>query len=323
MKNEVVYSAQDVADILKIKKSTVYNMIKRGELAAYRIGHQVRISDLEVESYKKRALNVYTEQRILESQNFAQQEPAQPVLIDEPAPRTNGFIICGQDSALDTLANQLQSLSVEAISPLRSYVGSYNGLYMLYQEQVSIASAHLWDGKTDTYNIPYVERMLPGVSAVVIHLFKRMQGFYVQSGNPQKISSWEDLKRQDLTFVNREKGSGTRVLLDERLRLMGVDPAGLPGYRRECFSHLAVAGVVARGGADFGLGTRSSVKLLAGLEYIPLQQESYDLVIKKEDINKRAYRAAVDTVRSNEFRMALEGMDEYDLTGLGNIIAET
>lgn len=319
MKDEIVYSAQEVADILKIKKSTIYNMIKRGDIVAYWVGNKVRISDREVENYKKRATSNPLQHEIEIYDNKQKEIP----LLDEPIQRPGGFIICGQDTALDTLANQMQNLTDGKVNPLRSYVGSYNGLYMLYQEQVSIATAHLWDGRSNTYNVPYIERMLPGVSAVIIHMFKRMQGFYVQKGNPKNIQSWDDLKRSDITIVNREKGSGTRVLLDEKLRIAGISSSRVAGYRRECVSHLAVAGVVARGGADLGVGTRSASKLIAELDFIPLQQENYDLVIKKDDINKPMHKAVLEILRSDEYKIALEGMKEYDLTGLGNIIAET
>lgn len=321
VKEETVFSAQEVAELLRIKKSTVYNLIKRGELVAYRIGNKVRISDQEVENYKKRAMSVSDDRAPFTPQ--PEKRLMGSPTVDEPAQNAGGFIICGQDSALDTLANQLQGQSDGAFSPLRSYVGSYNGLYMLYQGQASIASAHLWDGRQNVYNIPYVERMLPGVPAVVIHLFRRTQGFYVLSGNPKGIRSWDDLGRNDIVLCNREKGSGTRVLLDEHLRIAGIPSSQVSGYRRECFSHLAVAGVVAKGGADFGIGTQSAVRLFTGLEFVPVQEESYDLVIKKEDLGKPTFAFALEVIRSQEYRSMLQGMGDYDLRGTGSIIAET
>jgi putative molybdopterin biosynthesis protein len=322
VENETVYSAQEIADILKIKKNTVYNMIKRGDLPAYKIGNKMRISSLEVEKYKRRSLSGQSgEISITQDRNLSNDYFTSPI-IDEPVQRDVGFIICGQDAALDTLARHLQN-QPDGASVLRSYVGSYNGLYMLYQGQVSIATAHLWDGRTNVYNIPYVEHMLPGVPAVLIHMFNRMQGFYVPKGNPKKVLSWDDIGRNDLVIANREKGSGTRVLLDEHLRISGINPSNLPGYYKECFSHLAVAGAVARGSADFGIGTLSSTKVVHGLEFIPLQKESYDLIIKKEDLPKRLFYAVLDIVRSSDFRMELEEMEEYDITDIGKIVAET
>lgn len=338
MGDEIVYSAQEVADILKIKKNTVYNMIKRGDLVAYRVGNKVRVSDVELNNYKKRIVtSVGSGQRVsAEIKNSSMHECSVPTLFDEPAQYgnvgvtkgsgdayPNRMVICGQESALDSLANHIQNLSNGTVTALRSYVGSFNGLSMLYQGQVSIASAHLWDGESNTYNVSYVKPMLPGVPAVIIHLFNRMQGYYVNNGNPKNIQTWEDLGRKDITMVNREKGSGTRVLLDEKLRIVGVNPSQIAGYKRECFSHLAVAGVVARGGADVGIGTFSSAKIVQGIDFIPLQQESYDLVIKKEDMNDPAFRLVLDIIRSQEYQMELEGMDMYDLSNIGEIVAET
>lgn len=324
MDNEIVYSAQEVADLLKIKKNTVYNMIKRGELSAYRVGNKMRISNKEVERYKRQALSSLPREPLHEPVSASEPYggPYLPPVLDEPVQRDAGFIICGQDAALDALAKHLQ-IRPGGNRVLRSYVGSYNGLYMLYQGQVSVATAHLWDGKRDLYNIPYVEHMLPGMPAVIIHLFHRMQGFYVAKGNPKNMHSWEDLKRPGLTVINREKGSGSRVLLDERLRMAGVSPRGLPGYYKECFSHLAVASAVARGSADFGIGVRSGSRIIDGVDFVPLQEESYDMILRKEDLGSPMFQAVLQILRSDEFRMELEEMKEYDLTDLGRIIAET
>ena len=322
MPEEIVYSAQEVADILKIKKNTVYNMIKRGEIAAYRIGNKVRVSESELRKYMSSTLTQGAPAAEQPAAAVCDTEIVARPMLDEPVQKASGFIICGQDAALDTLANQMQNRSGGAPT-LRSYVGSYNGLTMLYKGEASIASSHLWDPETNTYNIPFLKHLLPGVPTTVIHLFKRTQGFYVASRNPKRIQSWEDLKRKDIVMVNREKGSGTRVLLDGKLRLAGIDASGIQGYGRECFSHLSVAGVVARGGADVGVGTQYGAKMIQGIDFVPLQQESYDLVIKTADLNLPMFRLAAEIVKSGEFRTALEDMKLFDLSDLGTIIAKT
>lgn len=186
-----------------------------------------------------------------------------------------------------------------------------------------MATAHLWDGDTGQYNIPFVRRMLPGTSSVIIHLACRLQGFYVLKGNPKGITGWEDMKRKDITIINREKGSGTRVLLDEHLRLLGISSKNIKGYERESTSHLAIASTVARGGADIGIGNEKSCMQVNGIEFIPLQTERYELVIKKEDIQSPPFQAVLEILRSQEFRMELEGIGGYDLSEIGKIIAET
>jgi len=309
---------QEVADILKIAKNTVYELIKRGELNSYRVGKKVRIDLKDVEEYKNRTKSTKNHRQT----GIIQNSPVSNPFLSEELPGNNSFVICGQDILLDILSRYLQ-LHPNGVQALRSYVGSYNGLYALYQGKVQMAAAHLWDGDTGQYNIPFVRRMLPGVPAVIIHLACRLQGFYVAKGNPKGIKGWEDLKRKDITIINREKGSGTRVLLDEYLRKLGIPAKSIKGYDRESTSHLAIASTVARGGADIGIGNEKSSLQVKGVDFIPLQTERYELVIKKEDIEKVPFQAVLEILRSQEFKMELEGIGGYDLTETGKVVAIT
>ena len=314
MKDNSALTPQEVADILKIAKNTVYELIKRGELNAYRVGKKVRVDTKDVEEYKSRKST--SPSGIPRDESRTSASPQEEYL------RNSGFVICGQDVLLDILSRYLQ-LHPNGVQALRSYVGSYNGLYALYQGSVQIATAHLWDGDTGQYNIPFVRRMLPGVPAVIIHLAHRLQGFYVAKGNPKGIKGWEDLKRRDITLINREKGSGTRVLLDEHLRKLGIPSGSIKGYERESTSHLAIASTVARGGADIGIGNEKSGLQVKGIDFLPLQTERYELVMKKEDLGKAPFQAVIEILRSQEFRMELEGIGGYDLTEIGKVVAET
>ncbi len=318
MNDNSALTPQEVADILKIAKNTVYELIKRGELNAYRVGKKVRVDLKDVDEYKNRTKSIKSSSPY-NSAGDNTRELQMPY--DEPAVK-NGFVICGQDVLLDILSRYLQ-LHPKGVPALRSYIGSYNGLYALYQGNVQMATAHLWDGDTGQYNVPFVRRMLPGIPAVIIHLACRLQGFYVARGNPKNIKGWEDLKRKDITIINREKGSGTRVLLDEHLRKLGIPASGIKGYRRESTSHLAIASTIARGGADLGLGNEKSGLQVKGVDFIPLQQERYELVIKKEDMEKPHFQAVLEILRSQEFSMELEGIGGYDIAEIGSITAET
>ena len=162
---------------------------------------------------------------------------------------------------------------IRRIRVYRKHVGSFQGLLALYEGKADIAATHLWDSDTRSYNIPYVRRFLPGIPTVIIHLAIRMQGFYVKQGNPLKIKSWEDLIRSDLRLVNREPGSGTRVLLDEQLRFMGINRLDIKGYENVEKSHTAVAIAVARDMADVGMGNQKAAMQVEGIEFIPLQKE--------------------------------------------------
>lgn len=321
MGDNSVLTPQEVADILKIAKNTVYELIKRGELNGYRVGNKVRVDTKDVEEYKNRTKtikNSSTVNGIIGDSPGARSNAS----FCEEGPRYNEFVICGQDVMLDILTRYLQ-MHPKGVHALRSYVGSYNGLYSLYNGNVQIATAHLWDGDSGQYNIPFVRRMLPGIPAVIIHLACRVQGFYVAKGNPKDIKGWEDLKRNDLTMINREKGSGTRILLDEHLKKLGISSENIKGYKRESTSHLAIASTIARGGADLGIGNEKTSLQVKEIDFIPLQVERYELVIKKEDQNKAPFEAVMDILRSSEFRNELEGIGGYDLRETGEIVAET
>jgi putative molybdopterin biosynthesis protein len=308
---------QQVAGILNIAKNTVYELIKRGELNAFRIGNKMRIEHADIESYKLKTRNTppRAPEHSAESYTFSHA----PVSENQSG---NDFIICGQDVMLDIISRQMDALRT-GLHPLRSHQGSYNGLYSLYQQKVHAATAHLWDGDSDSYNVSYVRRMLPGIPAVIIHLACRMQGFFVASGNPKSICTWTDLARKDITLINREKGSGTRILLDENLRILGIPGSSVNGYDIEGASHLAVASAVARGKADAGLGNEKSALQVKGVDFIPLQKERYEMIIRREDFRKKGYSEMLSIIRSDEFKTELEGIGGYDLSETGKIIAET
>lgn len=309
MTENSVLTPQEVADILKIAKNTVYELIKRGELNAYKVGKKVRVDLQDLEDYKNKTKK--------SARQFLEPKSAYPETV-----KSRGFIISGQDILLDVLVRHLNDQPYN-LETLRSHEGSYNGLYALYQDRVQAASAHLWDGDTGEYNVPYVKRMLPGVPAVIFRLAGRTQGFYVPKGNPLGISTWEDFKRPGLTIINREKGSGARVLLDEHLKKLGVFGKMIKGYENECASHLAIASTVARGEVDLGIGNEKASLQVNEIDFIPLQPEKYDLIFKKENLNEPPFKAVLEILRSRAFKLELEGIGGYDLTETGKMVAET
>jgi putative molybdopterin biosynthesis protein len=317
MDDNTVLTTQEVADMLKIAKNTVYELIKRGELNSYKAGKKVRIDLNDVLEYKNRTMTIQpVRNSASDKQNISVQSKAHV-----EATKNNGFVICGQDIILDILSRYLQ-YHANGVQALRSYVGSYNGLYALYHGEVQISSVHLWDSDTNEYNIPYVKHMLPGIPAVIIHLATRIQGFYVPKGNPKGIKGWEDLKRKDIAIINREKGSGTRVLLDEHLKTLGIDANGIEGYHRESTSHLAIASTVARGGADIGLGNEKTAQQVSDVDFIPLQTEQLDLVVKKEDINRPEIQAVIEILNTKEFQLEIQGIGGYNIENMGKVITE-
>jgi DNA binding domain, excisionase family len=321
MENDLL-SAQEVAELLKISRNTVYELIKRGELHSSRVGKQVRVSCKEVTSYLEGISGGYTPGAGAFSPSAASpkmnKKQYSVQTVDENI-RGNEFIICGQDISLDLLSNHIQAYSND-LQLYRSFLSSYNGIYALYQGRVNVATAHLWDGELDEYNTSFVKKMMPGIPALIIRIGKRKTGFYIQKDNPKKLRGWEDLKRADITMVNREKGSGIRVLLDEKLRLMGLIGDYIEGYHHECKSHLAVASLISHGEADIGIGSETGLMKVNGVDFIPLQTECYDLVMRLSDVGKQPYKKIMEILTSEEFKQDLHAIGCYDTAETGKII---
>ena len=321
MKEGVSLTPKEVADILKIAKNTVYELIKRGELPAYRVGRKIRVDLQDVEAYKKHG-------KIIElppdpGAASCRTLPLNPRghRLEETAANHQGLVICGQDVLLDILTRHMER-HPQGVHSFRHHVGSFTGLLAMYQSKAHMAAIHLWDGDTGAYNIPFVRRLLPGVPAIIVHLAYRMQGFYLVKDNPKNINEWKDLTRPDICFINREKGCGTRVLLDEQIRRLGLDKHLITGYEKEEFSHLGVASTVARGEADVGLGNEKAALQVRGLEFLPLHRERYELVIKKEDMDKPQSQAVIEILQSEEFKKEVRGLGDYDLAETGEIVTE-
>jgi putative molybdopterin biosynthesis protein len=312
MEEKKALSTQDVANMLNVGKSTIYGLIKNGEMLSYKVGRKVRFTESDVYDYINRSRT--------ENTSSATEKQASSVLKDSVREKSvREFVICGQDIILDILSNYMRSCGYQA---LRAYIGSYDSLTALYRNKVDVATAHLWDGESKQYNIPYVKYLLPGIPTLVIHFTKRMQGFFVAKGNPKNITSWHDFSRSDIVLINREFGAGSRVLLDENLKLLGIACKSINGYETQVQSHFAVASAVGRGEADVGIGIEKIAKQIDGVDFVPLQQEKYDLVIKKEDLDKPEMIAMLNIIRSDEFKKEFKNIGGYDIREMGEVVKE-
>jgi len=309
---------EEAAEILRITKNTVYELVKRGELPASRIGKKIRLDRQTLEAYLRGEKP--SARSLPQSPSGSGElgvEPLSGTFVSQGQESGNkAFILCGQDSLLDVLARRAESLS-PGIRILRSHQGSYNGLHALYHDQVQAATSHLWDGATDSYNLPFLTYILPGTSLAVYHLAKRKVGFYVPKGNPMGFGRWEDLMRGDFRFCNREKGSGIRVLVDGRLQLLGISAERIRGYEQEVGNHLTAALQVARGEADLALGTEQAALQVPGVEFVSLQTESYVLVMKARNQSHPAARALVEALGQKEFLKDAQALGTHDLKDLG------
>ena len=334
MSQDTSYTTEEIAQLLKISKLKVYDLIKKGELPSYRVGKQMRVDASDLETYKQHSRSGQSTKNTFTGATPSSLAPSitesaavqSPIMLSgnsQPG-KTSGrsIVITGQDMSLDILATYLER-SLPADRPLRSYAGSLDSLIAMYHGESDIVSTHLLDGDTGEYNLPYIRKLLVGFPYIVVHMLTRSAGFYVQKGNPKGITSWTHLMQPGLTLINRERGSGARVLLDEQLRLLGISPANLLGYETEENSHLAVAGKVARGEADIGIGIEKAAKIVDGIDFIPLIQERYDLVMLKKPENRMWIQSVIDILRSAAFRSELGSIHGYDLSQSGNVLYET
>jgi putative molybdopterin biosynthesis protein len=198
---------------------------------------------------------------------------------------------------------------------------SLAALRLLGRGEAHAAGTHLWDADTGESNIPYVRRELSGRRLVIVTLSEWQQGLIVACGNPKGMTGPSELARPDITMVNREVGAGSRTLLDLWLQSAGVTAAQVKGYSHEVSSHLDVAESVARGQADAGPGIMAVARAL-GLDFLPLQEERYDLVIPLEFLNAPAVQAMLDVVVSRPFQEELAALGGYDSSKAGTVVAE-
>ena len=197
------------------------------------------------------------------------------VILHKPIQEILGQVVAigSHDLTLDIIANLLRSIYPE-FTLSSANQGSLGGLMALRRGEAHVAGTHLLDEETGEYNVSYVRKYLDGHDIRLITLVYRMQGFMVRPGNPKDIRDVEDLVRSDVQFINRQKGSGTRVLLDYALREKGVDASSIKGYEREEYTHTQIAAAVKSGAADVGLGVLSAARAL-GLDFIPWREERY------------------------------------------------
>ena len=234
------------------------------------------------------------------------------------APRP-AFCIAGNDIAADVVSNYLGGAGM----PMRRvYENSYRALADMYRGEVEAALVHLYDHRTDSYNVPYVQRLVPGTPVVVIRVVARRQGFLVARGNPKGLRRWVDLLRADVTMVNREKGAGTRILLDEQLVALEAGVKRPAGYDRELTSPLALGAFIANGGADVGVGSERVFHQVDGLDFLPLQDEYLDLVLLKQERTAEVIGFIRRVLSSAGFRDELGSIVGYDTDDTGKVLYE-
>ena len=248
-------------------------------------------------------------------------EEVEAELLEDLNKIKNNIIVTGShDLVLDILRNELQE-EFSDFNLVSFNVGSMGGLLALKQKRTHLATTHLLDPESGEYNFPYIKKMLPRRELVVVNLTYREQGIMVKRGNPKNIKGIDDLVRKNIKFINRQKGSGTRVLLDYLLKKKGINPLDIQGYSQEEYTHLMVASAVAEGNVDTGLGILSAAKAFH-LDFVPVVKERYDIIIPKEYYSSLKIQKLLTVIRSEKFKKKVLSLGGYDLSQSGKVLKE-
>lgn len=236
--------------------------------------------------------------------------------ISAPTPDVELTFAGSHDLSIEALF-RLLGRAPRRVQTAARFVGSLGGLMAVAEGRADVAGVHLLD-ETGEYNAPYVRRLLPGRRVALVNVVTRLVGWMVAPRNPLVIHSWDDISRPGLRLVNRQRGSGTRVLLDRQLERLALRGDCIAGYQREETTHLGVAQAVADGEADLGLGIYAAARA-TGLDFVPLVEEPYDLVIPAEIEAAPATQSLLTTLRGAEFHAVVEAMGGYRTEGSGRV----
>ncbi len=308
MPQDYSYTIEEVAQLLKVSKLTIYDLVKKEDLPVYRVGRQMRVDQEDLQKYIQKSKT-----------GSSVKEVAMPKQVQHDSDKTK-VIISGQDLVLDLLGKYIEK--DRQVKILRSHEGSYNGVLAMYNGDCDIASMHMYDGDTGEYNTSYLKKIFVSHPYIQIHLLTRMAGFYVEKGNPLGIQSFEDITKPDVRIINREKGSGARTLLDEKLRVHEIPRATILGYDDEEKSHLDVASAVAQGHAQLAVGIEKIAKLV-NVDFIPLVEESYDIVLFKSPENEQLVETVKSILQSSEFQDEVAALGGYSIQNMGKVIYES
>ena len=300
--SEEMMSTKEVAKYLGIHEKQVYALIKTKRIPSTRVtGKWV---------FPRKLIEEWVESNAKTGLDEARQK----------SKRIGGGLLASgsNDPILDMLQTSVKK-SYPEFYIFSANTGSMEGLKALNTGYTDIAWSHLFDPKTGEYNIPFLPQYLPNMKPVVVNLFRRDLGFIVAPKNPFHIRGFEDLTQKGIRFVNRQKGSGTRVLLDQRLKRLQISPAKINGYGKEVYTHFEVGLSILSKEADVGVATIAVSKLL-GLPFIPITQESFDMILDQSTFFEKGVQAFMEVLSSQEFRNRVERLGSYDFKNSGKVL---
>jgi putative molybdopterin biosynthesis protein len=295
-------NTKEVASYLDVHEKQVYALIKTGRIPATRVtGKWI---------FPKKMIDDWIETNAKTGLEEARQK----------SNRIAGALLASgsNDPVLDILQNCLRKVYPEFYL-FSANIGSREGLAALGKGYTDIAWSHLLDPATGEYNITYLEKLVPNVKAVVVNLFIRELGFVVVKGNPLGIKGFADLARAGVRFINRQDGSGTRVLLDHHLAKEGIAAERITGYENEVFTHIRVGLAVLSGECDIGVAT-AAVSTLLNLDFIPITRERFDMICDQSVFFQKGVQALMEVLNGEIFRKQVERLRGYDFCEAGKII---
>jgi putative molybdopterin biosynthesis protein len=295
-------STKEVARYLNINDKQVYALIREGGIPATRAtGKWI---------FPKKLIDEWIETTARNGLSQARQKGA----------AVSGALLAAgsNDPILDILQTTLRRRHPD-LYIFSANTGSTEGLAALNLGHTDIAWAHLWDQESGEYNTPFVPSLLPRIDAVVVNLFHRDIGLIFAADNPLSIRNIDDLQQPGVRFINRQAGSGTRLLIDYHLKKAGIGTDIIIGYENEVFTHLEVGLAILSHQADVGMAT-GSVSGMLGLSFLPVAKERFDMILDKKTYFEKGVQSFIDTIRSDAFRKGVEKLGHYDFYESGKIM---
>ena len=322
MRSDDFMNAEDVARYLNLGKNTVYQLAKTGKLASYHVGRKLKFTLEDVEAYVASTHHASAAKQVPAFDPGAETEADDNLSEAASFGELGGepFVIAGGDTAADVLAG---CMNASGVRTARKVCGSYTALVNLYAGDADAAVVHLFDQASNSCNVPYVRNLAPGASVVVFRVYGRQAGFIVQKGNPKKLTTWGSLLREGVRLANRVKGSGSRVLLDEKLRAMDARADAIEGYDSRYKVGATAARRVAGGVADVTIGTERDMRGISGLQFVPMQTEWVDLVVRKTPESRSAIKLIKGLMADEVLSSDIAALKPCDYSKLGSIVYES
>ncbi len=317
-------SAEEVAQYLQVGKNAVYQLAKSGKLSSYHIGRKKRFTLEDVEAYMesmhKTSDGSETEEIDNDTALFAKPYDELTDAASFGMAKGTPFVIAGADRGADIIASELNA---SGTLTTRVNCASYTALVNLYAGAADAAVTNLYDQSLNSWNLPYVKSLAPGLSVTVIRMYGERYGLAVQEGNPKNISTWGGLLRENVRLANRTKGSGARVLLDEKLRAMEARADTIDGYTTGAYGVAEAVRRVKRGLADVTVGAEREIRDIKGVKFIPLTSAWTDISIRKTEKTRTLVREIKDAFVTERLQKRVAAMPMCDFSKLGSVVYES